>query len=177
MSAAGTRWPRSAVRRVPESTLLGRLRVTGHEWSAGDSLLGALSFARADRSADVERAGPTQGRLIRIQVTQPPGETVTVDYTDPDGAAAECRNTERADAVLTLQLRTSLGWEIARGAGSFTAPPTPRWAPASEAWPGRPRAFIGGGRTPSWASCSRASGPPARRSTRWWPRRAAGCVR
>jgi hypothetical protein len=91
-----------------------RLRMAGGEWPPGDPLISALRMsAHIDLPTWTVR-GRRKDRLIRIDVTQPPGETVTVNYTDPDGAPAVCRNTERAHAVITLQRRTWLGWEIAR---------------------------------------------------------------
>lgn len=91
-----------------------RLRVAGHDWPPGDPLVGALKMrAHIDLPTWSVRS-QRKDRLISVEVTQPPGETVTVDYSNPDGVAAVCRNSERADAVVTLQRRTSLGWEIAR---------------------------------------------------------------
>ncbi|MEU6665934.1 hypothetical protein [Streptomyces sp. NPDC046727] len=42
-------------------------------------------------------------RRIRVTVTQPPEGTLALDYTDPDGSAAVCRNSERADAEVRLE--------------------------------------------------------------------------
>ncbi|MEW2422901.1 hypothetical protein AB0911_20385 [Streptomyces nigra] len=42
-------------------------------------------------------------RRIRVTVTQPPERTLALDYTDPDGSAAVCRNSESADAEITLE--------------------------------------------------------------------------
>lgn len=42
-------------------------------------------------------------RRIRVTVTQPPERTLALDYTDPDGSATVCRNSETADAVIRLE--------------------------------------------------------------------------
>ena len=55
-------------------------------------------------------SGRSGDRMIRVEVTQPPGETVAVGYTDPDGARAVCHNSERADAVITLLRRDGRSW-------------------------------------------------------------------
>ncbi|CCK25081.1 hypothetical protein BN159_0702 [Streptomyces davaonensis JCM 4913] len=48
-------------------------------------------------------AGRVGRRRIRVTVTQPPERTLALDYTDPDGSAAVCRNSETADAVVTVE--------------------------------------------------------------------------
>ncbi|MFF4399641.1 hypothetical protein [Streptomyces sp. NPDC001480] len=53
------------------------------------------------------RAGP---RRIRVAVTQPADRTLTLDYTDPDGSHALCRNSERADAHVLLERWWFGGW-------------------------------------------------------------------
>lgn len=40
---------------------------------------------------------------IRVTVTQPEERTLALEYTDPDGARAVCRNCERADAEVRLE--------------------------------------------------------------------------
>ncbi|MET8771584.1 tocopherol cyclase family protein [Streptomyces sp. NPDC004658] len=42
-------------------------------------------------------------RRIKVTVTQPPDGTLALDYTDPDGSAAVCRNSERADAEVRVE--------------------------------------------------------------------------
>ncbi|WP_234328953.1 MULTISPECIES: hypothetical protein [unclassified Streptomyces] len=42
-------------------------------------------------------------RRIRVTVTQPPEGTLALDYTDPDGSTAVCRNSERADAEVRVE--------------------------------------------------------------------------
>jgi hypothetical protein len=67
--------------------------------------IGLPSWTVSGRSGDL---------MVRVEVTQPPGETVAVDYTDPDGSTAVCHNTERADAVITLLRREGGRWRTVR---------------------------------------------------------------
>ncbi|GHH11744.1 hypothetical protein GCM10018780_49700 [Streptomyces lanatus] len=80
----GRAWPRRAERTAVGWAGLGRFRA--HlglpEWRV------------------TGRAGL---RRIKVTVTQPPRRTLTLDYTDPDGSPAVCRNSETADAVVTLE--------------------------------------------------------------------------
>lgn len=47
---------------------------------------------------------------IRVEVTQPEDRTLALDYTDPDGSPAVCRNSERADAHVLLERWWFGGW-------------------------------------------------------------------
>ncbi|WP_208106492.1 hypothetical protein [Streptomyces sp. GC420] len=42
-------------------------------------------------------------RRIRVEVTQPPDRTLALDYRDPDGSPAVCRNSETADAEVLVE--------------------------------------------------------------------------
>ncbi|MFI1955369.1 hypothetical protein ACH437_26625 [Streptomyces xinghaiensis] len=42
-------------------------------------------------------------RRIRVEVTQPPGRTLALEYRDPDGSLSVCRNSETADARILLE--------------------------------------------------------------------------
>ncbi|GAB3964035.1 hypothetical protein GCM10029978_023610 [Actinoallomurus acanthiterrae] len=87
-----------------------RLRVDGMDWSDGDPLLTALR-ARADVGLPSWRVrARSRDRAVTVEVTLPQAETVAVDYTDPDGRAATCHNSERADAVITLLRRSGSRW-------------------------------------------------------------------
>ncbi|MFC5220279.1 hypothetical protein [Streptomyces coerulescens] len=80
----GRTWPRRAERTAVGWAGLGRFRadIGLPEWSVS---------GRAGR------------RRIRVTVTQPPERTLALDYTDPDGSPAVCRNSETADAVISLE--------------------------------------------------------------------------
>jgi hypothetical protein len=88
-----------------------RLRLGGEDWPAGDPMLHASRFIAKIGLPTWTVLGIAGQRRIRIQVTQPPGRTLPVGYTDPDGSTAVCRNSERADAVITMQRRTADGWQ------------------------------------------------------------------
>ncbi|MEV6057422.1 hypothetical protein [Streptomyces sp. NPDC052107] len=49
-------------------------------------------------------------RRIRVEVTQPTDRTLALDYTDPDGSHATCRNSERADSHVLLERWWFGGW-------------------------------------------------------------------
>ncbi|MBL1082445.1 hypothetical protein JK359_10700 [Streptomyces actinomycinicus] len=80
----GRTWPRR-----PERTAVG--------WAG-------IGRFRADIGLPRWRVEGRAGlRRITVTVTQPPEGTLTLDYTDPDGSAAVCRNSERADAEVRLE--------------------------------------------------------------------------
>ncbi|MFF8029536.1 hypothetical protein ACFZDJ_52765 [Streptomyces sp. NPDC007896] len=80
----GRTWPRRAERSAVGWAGIGRFRadIRLPEW-------------RVEGRAGLSR--------IQVTVTQPPQQTVTLGYTDPDGSTAVCRNSERADAVVSLE--------------------------------------------------------------------------
>jgi hypothetical protein len=88
-----------------------RLRTGGRDWPPGDPMLHAFRFVAHIDLPTWTVLGVAGDLRIRIRVTQPADRTVTVGYTDPDGTAAVCRNSERADAVITMQHRTAHGWQ------------------------------------------------------------------
>jgi hypothetical protein len=91
-----------------------RLRVGGVDWPAGDGLLAATRMRARIGLPSWTVSGRSGDRMIRIEVTQPPAETLAVDYADPDGSPAVCHNTERADAVITLLHRSGRRWDVDR---------------------------------------------------------------
>ncbi|MFB8137085.1 hypothetical protein [Streptomyces mirabilis] len=80
----GRTWPRRAERSAVGWAGIGRFRadIRLPEW-------------RVEGRAGLSR--------IQVTVTQPPQQTLTLGYTDPDGSPAVCRNSERADAVVSLE--------------------------------------------------------------------------
>jgi hypothetical protein len=101
VSAVSRRWP---LRDLPPLTFL-KLRVNGHEWPA-NTLLAAPRFKATIGLPDWHIEGPG----IRVDVHQPPDETLALEYRDPDNATAVCRNTERADVRITLS--NGRTWEV-----------------------------------------------------------------
>jgi len=91
-----------------------RLRVDGAEWPRTGPLLAAARLrAKIDLPTWSVR-GRIGGRLLHIEVTQPPEATIAVDYEDPDGVPAVCHNSERSSAVITLSRRNGAGWKPER---------------------------------------------------------------
>lgn len=80
----GRTWPRRAERSAVGWAGIGRFRadIRLPEW-------------RVEGRAGLSR--------IQVAVTQPPQQTLTLGYTDPDGSTAVCRNSERADVVVNLE--------------------------------------------------------------------------
>ncbi|MES9538452.1 hypothetical protein [Actinomadura sp. NPDC000600] len=104
---------RPGMNRLPPLPFL-RLRVDGADLASGDPLLAALRL-RADIGLPVWTVrGRIGDRAVHVRVALPPGETVSVDYADPDGAPAVCHNSERADVRIVLARRSGRGWETER---------------------------------------------------------------
>jgi hypothetical protein len=100
---------RPGLRRLRPLTFL-RLRLAGRDWPAIDPLLTSpLLRARLGRP-QWSISGRVGGRRILVEVTMLPAETVSVPYQDPDGAAATCHNSERADATIRLEHRRAGAW-------------------------------------------------------------------
>jgi hypothetical protein len=104
---------RRVLNHLPPLPLV-RLRTGGLEWPAGDPLLASLRLRARIGLPSWSVQGRAGRRMIRIEVTMPPGETLAVDYDDPDGRAAVCHNSERADAEITLLRRQDGRWEPER---------------------------------------------------------------
>ncbi|WP_433468818.1 hypothetical protein [Spirillospora sp. CA-128828] len=104
---------RPGMNRLPPLPLL-RLRVDGEDLPSGDPLLAALRLRAGIGLPSWTVHGRVGDRRIHVRVTLPPGETVSVDYTDPDGAPAVCHNSERADVRMVLARRAGRGWETER---------------------------------------------------------------
>ncbi|MEU2433604.1 hypothetical protein ABZ611_29625 [Streptomyces sp. NPDC007861] len=105
---------RRGLRRLPPLVFL-RLRRAGRTWprrpertAVGWAGIGRFRAAIGLPTWTVTgRAGL---RRIRVEVTQPDDRTLALDYTDPDGARAVCRNSERADAHVLVERWWFGGW-------------------------------------------------------------------
>ncbi|WP_406301524.1 hypothetical protein OH805_02335 [Streptomyces sp. NBC_00879] len=94
----GATWPRRAERTAVGWAGLGRFRCA----------IGLPTWTATGRAGL---------RRIRVEVTQPEERTLALDYTDPDGSHATCRNSERADAHVLLERwwgswRTEAEWTL-----------------------------------------------------------------
>ncbi|MFF7892528.1 hypothetical protein ACFZDI_11595 [Streptomyces sp. NPDC007907] len=105
---------RPGLRRLPPLVFL-RLRRHGRTWPRRPER-SAVGWAGAGRfRADIALptwtvTGRCGLRRIRVEVTQPPDRTLALDYTDPDGGHATCRNSERADAHVLVERWWFGGW-------------------------------------------------------------------
>ncbi|MEV0209066.1 hypothetical protein AB0H97_28120 [Streptomyces sp. NPDC050788] len=98
---------RPVLRRLPPLVFL-RLHRNGRTWPrrperSAVGLLGAGRFRARIGLPTWTVTGRTLLRRIRVEVTQPEERTLALDYRDPDGAAAVCRNSESADATVLLE--------------------------------------------------------------------------
>lgn len=89
-----------------------QLRVDGRDWPREPALTAALFRTRLALPTWTV-TGTVGDRRLRVRVTQPADRCIAVDYADPDGAAAICTNTERADAEVTLE-RWRGRWRVER---------------------------------------------------------------
>ena len=90
-----------------------QLRLGGRDWPR-DPLLAAPWF-RTELALPTWRVHGTLGRWrLRAEITIPPDQSVHVAYRDPDGAAATCTNSERADAEVVLEHRGARWSEVRR---------------------------------------------------------------
>ncbi|MER6278013.1 hypothetical protein ABT202_17195 [Streptomyces sp900105245] len=105
---------RPGLRRLPPLVFL-RLRRHGRTWPRRAER-SAAGWAGGGRfRADIALptwtvVGRSGLRRVRVEVTQPADRTLSLDYTDPDGRHATCRNSERADAHVLLERRRFGGW-------------------------------------------------------------------
>jgi hypothetical protein len=109
VSAVSRRMP---LRALGPSTFL-KLRVGGREWP-GDTLVAASRYRANIGLPHWSVSGGVGGWRVRVDVTQPEDGTVAVQYTDPDGSKAVCRNTERADVRVVLEEKRSGTWQVHR---------------------------------------------------------------
>ncbi|MEU6420968.1 hypothetical protein [Streptomyces spiralis] len=119
VSAVSTR---PGLRRLPPLTFF-QLRRHGRTWPRRPerSAVGWAGLCRFRTDIGLPTwtvTGRTALRRIRVEVTQPADRVLALDYTDPDGGHATCRNSERADAHVRLERwwfggwRTEAEWEL-----------------------------------------------------------------
>ncbi|MEV6833769.1 hypothetical protein AB0N17_04480 [Streptomyces sp. NPDC051133] len=105
---------RPGLRRLPPLVFL-RLRHNGRRWPrrperSAVGWAGAGRFRARIGLPTWEVTGRAGLRRIRVEVTQPADRTLALDYTDPDGRQATCRNSERADVHVLLERWWFGGW-------------------------------------------------------------------
>ncbi|GAA5173138.1 hypothetical protein GCM10023321_74080 [Pseudonocardia eucalypti] len=104
---------RPVLRALKPLTFL-RLRHAGADWPAGDQLVNSFRYRSGIDLPSWWVSGRVGDRRIRVRVHQPPEATLALDYTDPDGEAAVCRNCECADATVLLERRVTGDWRTER---------------------------------------------------------------
>ncbi|GAA0652307.1 hypothetical protein GCM10009535_33360 [Streptomyces thermocarboxydovorans] len=105
---------RPGLRRLPPLVFL-RLRRGGRTWPrrperTAVGWAGAGRFRAAIGLPGWSVTGRAGLRRIRVEVHQPADRTLALEYTDPDGSRATCRNSERADAHVLLERWWFGGW-------------------------------------------------------------------
>ncbi|TCO62633.1 hypothetical protein [Actinocrispum wychmicini] len=109
VSAVSRRWP---LRQLRPLTFL-RLRVGGQEWPA--RVMTAAPRLRASIGLPTWTVSGRVGNWrITVDVTQSADGTLALEYRDPDGAQAVCRNSERADARIVLEESRNGSWQVHR---------------------------------------------------------------
>ena len=94
---------KTGLRRLPPMAFV-RFRVDGKDWPA--SVLPALGMRTTLSLPHWQLAGQIGGRRVLIRVHQPTARCVSLGYTDPDGSAAVCTNTEQADIHVEVDDRS-----------------------------------------------------------------------
>ncbi|MEE2854326.1 MAG: hypothetical protein VX424_16945 [Actinomycetota bacterium] len=80
-----------------------RFRIDGKDWPA--SALPSLRMRTTLGPRHWQLEGRIGARRVLIRVDQPPERCVSLAYTDPDGGAAVCTNTEQADIHVDIDDR------------------------------------------------------------------------
>lgn len=108
----------AAVARQPVMRLLPplplvKLRVAGRDWP-GDPLLAAPLFTARLGLPEWTVDGRWGRRRLRVEVHQEAEDCVSLEYTDPDGSAVTCVNTERAGAEIVVERRSGGRFAVER---------------------------------------------------------------
>ena len=100
---------RPGLRHLPPLPLL-QLRAGGRDWPRSPLLAAPLLRARLDQP-EWSVWGVVGRRRVRIHVVQDPGDSVTMQYENPDGRGPVCVNSERASAEVLVE-RWSGSWAV-----------------------------------------------------------------
>jgi hypothetical protein len=94
---------RAGMRRLPPLPFVQLRRRGRPDWPRNP--LAAAPLLRAKLDPPTWRLRGVVGtRRLTVTVTQPDERCVWLDYTDPDGAASVCRNSETADVDVRLEV-------------------------------------------------------------------------
>ena len=97
---------KAALRRLPPMAFV-RFRVDGKDGPAG--VLPSVRIRTTLGLRHWQLKGRIGGRQVLIRVDQAEQRSVSLGYTDPDGAAAVCTNTEQADIHVEIDDRS---WSV-----------------------------------------------------------------
>jgi hypothetical protein len=103
---------RPGLRLLPPLPLV-QLRRNGEDWPR-DSLAAAPLMRAKVHDHGFTVTGLVGTRRLRVAASLPPERCVVVGYTDPDGAAATCTNSERADVSVVVDRVGTSGWRRER---------------------------------------------------------------
>ncbi|MGB6206216.1 hypothetical protein [Mycobacterium sp.] len=90
---------KAGLRRLAPMAFI-RFRIDGKDWPA--SVLPSVRMRTTLGLRHWQLDGRIGGRRVRIRVDQPAERCVSLGYTDPDGAAAVCTNSEQADIYVEV---------------------------------------------------------------------------
>ncbi|MFZ0905468.1 MAG: hypothetical protein WAN71_16665 [Mycobacterium sp.] len=90
---------KAGLRRLPPMAFI-RFRIDGKDWPA--SVLPSVRMRTKLGLRHWQLSGRIGGRRVLIRVDQPAERCVSLGYTDPDGAAAVCTNSELADIYVEV---------------------------------------------------------------------------
>ncbi len=89
-----------------------RLRFGGQDWPPMPLVAALTAFRCETTLPEWKLEGQVGDRRLNVHVTLPPERCVVVGYKDPDGRAATCTNSERADATVVLEHRRKGAWHV-----------------------------------------------------------------
>jgi hypothetical protein len=90
---------KAGLRRLPPMAFI-RFRIDGKDWPA--SVLPSVGMRTKLGLRHWQLNGRIGGHRVLIRVDQPDERCVSLGYTDPDGAAAVCTNSEQADIYVEV---------------------------------------------------------------------------
>ena len=105
-----------ALSRLPMLAMV-QLRVPGEPDWPRRPLLAARRLRTTGTAAGFQVTGRVGRRRIRVEVSLPEEQTVSLGYTDPDGSTVTCTNSERASAIVEIEGRgrrwkTERRWDL-----------------------------------------------------------------
>ncbi len=100
---------RPGLRLLPPATML-QLRLDGRDVPRVPLAPGKVSLALPTWTFRA-RSGR---RRLRATIELPPERSIAIGYVDPDGEAATCTNSERADAEIVLERLKGRRWTTER---------------------------------------------------------------